>query len=176
MSAPVPHMVEGLLSCWLYMGASWPSACWQLSREILLQTPPRGDQVQNHKKNIGQSSNILHNTMSSANFINIPSPTPSSFTVNMDIAKLLPTCPQVETPVVHKQNSLSIPLEVVAASYKLSELLLSPRSRSICTVLEGHSSPGQEELLHITQGLAGVVQKNEEVSCSNNKQLEVLWQ
>ena len=106
---------------------------------------------------MGQSNNVPYITMSSANSANIPSPTPSSFTIDMDIAKLLPTQPQVETPVVHKQDCLSIPSEIVATSKTFSELQLSPRS--VCTALEGHSSPGQEELLHITQGLAGVVQK-----------------
>ena len=106
--------------------------------------------------------------------MNILSPTPSSFTVYMDIVELLPTQPQVETPVVHKQDCLSIPLEVVVTSKEFSELQLSPRS--VCSALKGHSSPGQEELLHIAQGQAGVAWKNEEVSCSNNGQLEVLWQ
>ena len=103
---------------------------------------------------MGQSSNIFHNAMSSANSANIPSPTPSSFTVDMDITKPLPTQPQAETPVVHKQDSLSIPSEVMATSHEFSELLLSPRS--VCTAFEGHSSPVQEELLHIAQGLAEV--------------------
>ena len=93
--------------------------------------------------------------MSSANSVNIPSPTPSSFTVDMDITELPPTQPQAKTPVVHKQDCLSIPSEVMATSQEFSELLLSPRS--ICTTLKGHSSPSQEELLHIAQGLAGVV-------------------
>ena len=92
----------------------------------------------------------------------------------MDIAEPLPSWPQGETPVVHKQDHLSIPSEVVATSQEFSKLLLSPRL--VCTTLEGDSSPSQEELLHITQGLAGVVQKNEEVSCSNHIQLEVLWE
>ena len=46
----------------------------------------------------------------------------------------------------------------------------------MCAALKGHSSPNREELLHITQGLAGVARKNKEVSCSNHEQLEVLWQ
>ena len=112
--------------------------------------------------------------MSLANSANIPSPTPSSFTVNMDIAKPLPTRPQAEMPVVHKQDHLSVPSEVMATLNEFSELLLSPRS--MCTTLEGHSSPSQEELLHIAQGLAGVAQKNEEVSWSNHEQFEVLQQ
>ena len=78
--------------------------------------------------------------MSSANSANIPSPTPSSFTVDMDITEPLPTWPQVETLVVHKQDHLSIPSEVVVTSKEFSELQLSPRS--VCAALEGHSSPG----------------------------------
>ena len=92
----------------------------------------------------------------------------------MDIAEPLPTWPQVKTLVVYKQDCLSVPSEVVVTFKEFSELQLSPRS--ICAALKGHSSPGWEELLHITQGLAGVAWKNEEVSHSNNEQLEVLWQ
>ena len=62
---------------------------------------------------MGQSSNVPYTIMSSANSVNIPSPTPLSFTIDMDIVELLPTRPQVKTPVVHKQDCLSIPLEVV---------------------------------------------------------------
>ena len=101
-------------------------------------------------------------------------PTPSSFTVDMDIANPLPMWSKAETPVVHKQDCLSIPSDVVATSKEFSELLLSPRS--VCAALKGHSSPSWEELLHITQGLAGVVRKNKEVSHSNHEQLEVLQQ
>ena len=42
--------------------------------------------------------------------------------------------------------------------------------------LEGHRTPGREELLLITQGLAGVVHKNQEVGRNYQKQLEVLKQ
>ena len=111
--------------------------------------------------------------MSSANSANIPSPTPSSFTINMDAAKPLPTSTQVETPVVHQQEPLSIPAMIMAVSEEFSELQLSPHS--VCAALEGHRSPGQEELL-IAQGLAGVAHKNQEVGCNYQKQLEVLCQ
>ena len=112
--------------------------------------------------------------MSSANSANIPSPTPSSFTINMDTAEPLPTRPQVKTPVVHRQEPLSIPAMIVAVSEEFSELQLSPCL--VCTTLEGHRSPGREELLLIMQGLAGVAQKNQEVSHNYQKQLEVLHQ
>ena len=92
--------------------------------------------------------------MSSTNSANIPSPTPSSFTIDMDIAEALPVRPQVDTPVVHRQDHLSIPQEIVATSNECSELQLSPQTA--CAALKGHSTPGQEELLHITHGLAGV--------------------
>ena len=62
----------------------------------------------------------------------------------------------------------------MATSGELSELSFSPRSTY--AALKGHESPSQEQLLHIAQGLAGVVQKNTEVTRSNNEQLEVLWQ
>ena len=126
---------------------------------------------------MGQISNPCHsaaNPMSSANSANFPSPCPSSFTIDMDITKALPTRPQAETPVVFKQDCLSVPSEVVATSKEFSELQLSPWS--VCAALKGHSSPRQEELLHITQGLAGVAQKNEEVGRNHQKQLEVLHQ
>ena len=90
----------------------------------------------------------------------------------MDVAEALPVLPQAKTPVVYKQDCLPIPLEIVVRSNEFSELSLSPRST--CTALEGHGSPSQEQLLHITKGLAGVVRKNEEVTWSNHKQLEVL--
>ena len=76
--------------------------------------------------------------------------------------------------MVYKQDHLSIPLEIMATSSELSELSLSPRST--CATLEGHGSPSQEQLLHIAQGLAGAVQKNAEITQSNNEQLEVLQQ
>ena len=62
----------------------------------------------------------------------------------------------------------------MAISEEFSEFQLSPHS--VCATLEGHRSPGREELLLIVQGLAGVVQKNQEVSHNHQKQLEVLWQ
>ena len=46
----------------------------------------------------------------------------------------------------------------------------------MCTALKGHSAPEQEELLHITWGLAGVAQKHEKVGCDYHQQLEVLCQ
>ena len=110
--------------------------------------------------------------MSSANSANIPSPTPSSFTVNIDAAKPLPIWSHTDTLVVHRQDPLSIPVAIVAVSTKFSELQLSPHS--VCAALEGHRSPGREELLLITQGLAGVAHKNQEVGCNYQKQLEVL--
>ena len=101
-------------------------------------------------------------------------PTPSSFTVDMDTAETLPVQPQVDTPMVHQQDPISIPVAIVATSHEFSELQLSPQL--VCTALKGHSAPGREELLLIMQGLAGVVQKNQEVSCDYQKQLEVLCQ
>ena len=62
----------------------------------------------------------------------------------------------------------------MAVSEEFSELQLSPCS--VCATLKGHRSPGREELLLITQGLAGVAQKNQEVSHDHQKQLEVLKQ
>ena len=112
--------------------------------------------------------------MSSANSANIPSPTPSSFTVDMDTAKPLPIRLHANTPVVHRQDPLSIPAAIVAVSTEFSELQLSPHS--VCAALEGHRSPGREELLLIAQGLARVVRKNQEVSHDYQKQLEVLKQ
>ena len=57
---------------------------------------------------------------------------------------------------------------------EFSELQLSPHS--VCAALEGHRTPGREELLLITQGLAGVVRKNQEVGRNYQRQLEVLKQ
>ena len=62
----------------------------------------------------------------------------------------------------------------MVVSEEFSELQLSPHS--ICATLKGHRSPGREELLLITQGLAGVAQKNQEVGHDYQKQLEVLKQ
>ena len=112
--------------------------------------------------------------MSSANSANIPFPTPSSFTVNMDTTEPLPIRSMAETPVVHRQEPLSIPAAIATVSAEFSEFQLSPQS--VCATLEGRRSPGREELLLITQGLAGVVQKNQEVGHDYQKQLEVLKQ
>ena len=64
--------------------------------------------------------------MSSANSTNIPSPTPSSFMVDMDTAEPLPIRSAAETPVVHRQEPLSIPTTIVAVSEEFSEFQLSP--------------------------------------------------
>ena len=112
--------------------------------------------------------------MSSANSVNIPSPTPSSFTIDMDTSKPLPIWSQTETPVVHQQEPLSIPAVIVAVLEEFSELQLSPHS--VCAALKGHRSPRREELLLIAQGLAGVAQKNQEVGQDYQKQLEALKQ
>ena len=92
----------------------------------------------------------------------------------MDATKALPVHPQADTPMVHRQDPISIPVVIVAASHEFSELQLSPRS--VCAALKGHSAPRREELLLITQGLAGVAQKNQEVSHNYQQQLEVLCQ
>ena len=92
----------------------------------------------------------------------------------MDATKPLPIRLHTDTPVVHRQDPLSIPAATVAVSMELSELQLSPCS--VCATLEGHRSPGREELLLIAQGLAGVARKNQEVSCNYQKQLKVLKQ
>ena len=110
----------------------------------------------------------------SANSANIPSPTPSSFTVDMDSAEPLPIRLHADTPVVHRQDPLSIPAAIMAVSTEFSELQLSPHS--VCAALKGHRMPKREELLLIAQGLAGVVCKNQEVGCDYQKQLEVLKQ
>ena len=112
--------------------------------------------------------------MSSNNSANIPSPTPSSFMVDMDTAEPLPVRLSAKTPVVHWQEPLSIPMAIAAISTKFSELQLSPHS--VCAALEGHRSPGREELLLIMQGLAGVAQKNQEVGHDYQRQLEALKQ
>ena len=112
--------------------------------------------------------------MSSTNSANIPSPVPSSFTIDMDTAEPLPVRLSAETPVVYRQEPLSIPVAIAATPTEFSELQLSPRS--VCAALEGHRTPGAEELILITHGLAGVVQKNQEVGRDYQKQLEVLKQ
>ena len=112
--------------------------------------------------------------MSSANSANIPSPIPSSFTVNMDAAEPLPIRSSAKTPVVYQQEPLSIPAAIAAISMEFSELQLSPCS--VCAALKGHRTPAREELLLIVQGLTGVVHKNQEVGHDYQKQLEVLKQ
>ena len=92
----------------------------------------------------------------------------------MDTAKPLPVRSSAKTPVVHQQEPLSIPAAIMAVSEEFSELQLSPCS--VCAALEGHRSPGREELLLIAQGLAGVAQKNQEVSHNYQRQLEILKQ
>ena len=92
----------------------------------------------------------------------------------MDTAEPLPIRSTAKTPVVHCQEPLSIPAAIVAVSAEFSEFQLSPHS--VCTTLEGHRLPGREELLLITQGLAGVAQKNQEVGCNYQKQLKALKQ
>ena len=112
--------------------------------------------------------------MSSTNSVNIPSPTPSSFTVDMDTTEPLPIRSSMETPVVHHQEPLSIPATIVTVSEEFSEFQLSPWS--VHAALEGYRDPGREELLLITHGLARVVCKNQEVGHDYQKQLEVLKQ
>ena len=94
--------------------------------------------------------------------------------VNMDTAKPLPIRSSAKTPVVYWQEPLSIPAAIAAVSMQFSELQLSPHS--VCAALKGHRTPTREELLLIMQGLAGVVQKNQEVGHDYQKQLEVLKQ
>ena len=121
-----------------------------------------------------QGNHLIPCNMSSTNSANIPSLVPSSFTIDMDTAEPLPIRSSAKTPVVYRQEPLSIPAAITAVSMEFSELQLSPCS--ICAALKGHRTPGREELLLITQGLAGVVHKNQEVSCDYQKQLEVLKQ
>ena len=128
----------------------------------------------NQKVNSNQDNHLIPRNMSSANSANIPSPIPSSFTVNMDAAEPLPIRLSAETPVVYQQEPLSIPAAIAAVSMEFSELQLSPHS--VCTALEGHRTPTREGLLLIMQGLVGIAQKNQEVSCNYQKQLEVLKQ
>ena len=122
----------------------------------------------------GKSNHPNSHNISSANSANIPSPTPSSFTINMDATEPLPIQSMAKTPVVHCQEPLSIPTAITAVSKEFSELQLSPCS--VCAALKGHRSSGREELLLITQGLAGVVQKNQEIGRNYQKQLEALKQ
>ena len=88
---------------------------------------------------MGRVNNTPHTIMSSANSANIPSPTPSNLMVDMDVTEALPVPPQAKTPVVHRQDCLPIPSEIVVRSNEFSELSLSPRST--CAALEGHDSP-----------------------------------
>ena len=121
-----------------------------------------------------QNDHPIPSNMSSTNSANIPSPTPSSFMVDMDTTEPLPIRSAAETPVVHQQEPLSIPAAIAAISVEFSEFQLSPRS--VHAALEGHRTLGREELLLIMQGLAGVVCKNQEVGCDYQKQLKVLKQ
>ena len=73
-----------------------------------------------------QDCHPILSSMSSANSANIPSPTPSSFTVDMDTAKPLPIRLAAETLVVHHQEPLSIPATIAAISVEFSEFQLSP--------------------------------------------------
>ena len=85
-----------------------------------------------------------------------------------------PSClPHPETPVLHCQEPLHIPNQVVAVSDQFSTFSLSPRT--ICAALEGHN-PDRDQLLLIAQGLDGVVQKNKANAQQNCKQLEILQQ
>ena len=92
----------------------------------------------------------------------------------MDAAEPLLVRSSAKTPVVHRQEPLSIPTAIMAVSEEFSELQLSPCS--VCAALKGHRLLGREELLLITQGLAGVARKNQEVGHNYQKQLEVLKQ
>ena len=104
-----------------------------------------------------QGNHLIPSNMSS-NSANIPSPIPSSFTIDMDAAKPLPIRLLAKTLVVYRQEPLSIPAAIAAVSMEFSELQLSPRS--VCAALEEHRTLGREELLLIAQGLAGVARKN----------------
>ena len=92
----------------------------------------------------------------------------------MDTTEPLPVRSSTETPVVHHQEPLSIPATITAVSAEFSEFQLSPWS--VCAALKGHRAPGREELLLNMQGLAGVVQKNQEVGHNYQKQLKALKQ
>ena len=48
-----------------------------------------------------QDNHLIPHIMSSANSANVPSPVPSSFTINMDAAEPLPIRLSAETPVVY---------------------------------------------------------------------------
>ena len=92
----------------------------------------------------------------------------------MDTAEPLPIRSSTETPVVHRQEPLSIPATIAAVSEEFSKFQLSPQSMH--AALKGHRDPRREELLLIAHGLARVACKNQEVSCDYQKQLEVLKQ
>ena len=110
--------------------------------------------------------------MSSTSSANIPSPCPSSFSINpTDFRTPASLPPQAKTPVLHQQEPLCIPNQVVAVSDQLSTFCLSPWT--ICTALEGHN-PDRDQLLLITKGLGGIVQKDEANTRENCKQLEIL--
>ena len=117
---------------------------------------------------------LTNNDMSSASSANIPSPTPSSFSINPATFGMPPSCTQHPgTLVLYWQEPLNIPDQVVAISEQLSTFCLPPWT--ICAALEGHN-PDRDQLLLITQGLDGVVQKNEANAWQNCEQLEILWQ
>ena len=73
-----------------------------------------------------QNNHLIPFNMSSTNSANIPSPTPSSFTVDMDTTEPLPIRSAAETLVVHQQEPLSIPTTIAAVSAEFSEFQLSP--------------------------------------------------
>ena len=73
-----------------------------------------------------KNNHQVPSNMSSTNSANIPSPTPSSFMVDMDTAEPLPIRLAAETPVVHRQEPLSIPAAIAAVSTEFSEFQLSP--------------------------------------------------
>ena len=76
--------------------------------------------------NENQNHHPIPSNMSSVNSANIPSPTPSSFTVDMDTAEPLLVRLSTKTPVVHHQEPLSIPATIATVSAEFSEFQLSP--------------------------------------------------
>src|SRR5580692_1672847 len=86
---------------------------------------------------------------------------------------LVPIPPMAETPVVYKQERLSVPQEVLASSNEFSEFELSLSPRSACAAIEGHK-PNKEQLAYIARGLAGVARKNEANTKANQQQLALL--
>ena len=112
--------------------------------------------------------------MSSASSTNIPSPTPSSFSIDPATFRMPPSCPlHPKTPVLYHQEPLHITDQVVAILDQLSRFCLSPRT--ICTAFEGHN-PDRDQLLLIAWGLDRVVQKNEANAQQNHEQLKILCQ